>query len=143
MSATDLATINDTLDVILKLFILSRFWLDALSLKTLLSYSTQKGSKAHRYYISNSLHFCRSDFKITQCNTNVRDKSAKNQLQIAPTEVYLNVTHVLQTFIPLTKEGLNVLFPLHNSSSFQSKLIPGQKFFCFTCAPKCNAKAAS
>ena len=28
-----------------------------------------------------------------------------------------------------TKEGLNMLFPLHNSSSFQSNLMTGQFFF--------------
>ena len=34
-----------------------------------------------------------------------------------------------QTFIPHTKEGLNMLFPLHNSSSFQSNLMKGQNLF--------------
>ena len=46
--------------------------------------------------------------------------------------------------MPYTKDGLNMLFPLHNSSSFQSNLMSGQFFFFgFTFAATSIAKAGS
>ena len=45
--------------------------------------------------------------------------------------------------MPHTKEGLNMLFPLHNFSSFQFNLMTGQVFFWFTFAPNGIAKAGS
>ena len=41
-----------------------------------------------------------------------------------------------RTFIPHTKEGLNKLFPHHNSSSFQSNLMPGNFFFWLNACTK-------
>ena len=45
--------------------------------------------------------------------------------------------------MPHTKEGLNMLFPLHNSFSFQSNLMTGQFFLGFTFAANGIAKAGS
>ena len=40
-------------------------------------------------------------------------------------------------YIAHTKEGLKIGFPLHNSSSFQSNLMPGQKnFWHYLCTKK-------
>ena len=41
------------------------------------------------------------------------------------------------TLSSYTKEGLNMLFPLHNSSPFHSNLMPGQTFFwLYVCTKK-------
>ena len=45
--------------------------------------------------------------------------------------------------IPHTKKGLYMLFPPHNSSSFQSNLIPRQVFFHLTFSPKSTVKTGS
>ena len=46
----------------------------------------------------------------------------------------------MQTFMPHTKEGLNMLVPLHNFSSFRSNLMTGQFFLGFTFVPNGIAK---